>query len=354
MDIKYMVDSHLDIAWNAKNLNRDFLTSIDDWHETPEIEKTFGERLVSLPDLLAAGHRLIIATIYVMPEKALQVWNINPDSIKHYTTPAEAFVQGWEQLEYYKEVAARDDRVEIIYTAEQLNHFVANLDKGPKKLGILLSMEGADPIEQPEQLAKWADGGLRLVGPAWSGTRYSGGTWEPGPLTPDGFKLLVEMQRLGVMLDVSHMAEESFYQAMDAYQGTVIASHSNCRHFVNTDRQLTDDMIKRLVERQAVIGCVLFNLFLTGSSKADLEDVKRHIYHVCDIAGNSLSVGLGCDWDGGYSKEWIPAPLKGLSDIPMLAEALLRDRFSEEDVLNLFHRNWVRILGQGLANRDAL
>lgn len=350
MNFGYMVDSHEDIAWNVAALGRDFTKRVSEWTEDPTITRKGGQRLLSLPDLLEAKVRLIIGTIFVLPEKAAHSeWN---EGLIYYRNPAEAYAQGREQLEFYHALAARDERVQLIQSAAELNHFLANLDSEPKKLGIIISMEGADPITEPGQLSEWVGRGLRLVGPAWKGTRYCGGTDQPGPLTLEGYQLLAEMERQGVILDISHMAEESFYQSTEAYKGIVIASHSNCRHFVNTDRQLSDDMLKTLLARQAVIGVVLYNRFLTGSTEASLDDAIRHMSRICELAGHTNSVAIGTDWDGGFGAELIPKPMQKVSDLYMLADALLKHGYSEEDVNKIFHGNWVRILRQGLARFD--
>ncbi len=344
MDFQFAVDSHQDIAWNACSLGRDFTRGIKDWEEDPSITQAQGKRMVSLPDLLDARVRLVIGTIFALPESGKD-WN---KGIKYYRNPQEAYQLGQEQIEFYHSLAAKDKRFELLGSRQDLDRFLTKLEVQPEKLGIIISMEGADPITGPEQLEEWVKKGLRLIGPAWRETRYCGGTATPGPLKPAGFQLLAEMQRLGVILDVSHMAEESFYQAMEAYQGPVISSHSNCRHFVNTDRQLSDEMIKLLFQRQAVIGVVLYNKFLTGKPEATLEDALRHIDHLCQLAGDTTRVGIGSDFDGGFGSELIPSPMKGLKDLYLLAEALVKRGYSEKDVLNIFHGNWIRHLSESL------
>jgi membrane dipeptidase len=343
----YVVDSHLDIAWNA-SLGRDFLEPSASWRESVNDGARFGERLISLPDLLASKHRLIIGTIFVLPNRAASMWEgVN------YSTPEEAHEQGMWQLHFYTELAKTNPNVTLIRSRPELVNYLEEINDGAQKLGIIISMEGADPITQPSELKRWFDEGLRLIGPSWKATRYGGGTGEPGPLTSEGWQLLAEMQKLGVILDVSHMAEETFYNALDAYKSTIIASHSNCRHFVNTDRQLSDDMIRRLVEREAVIGVVLYDNFLVPKSegrKATLEDVVRQMSRIAELAGSTDNIAIGTDWDGGFGGESIPAPLTGVSDMFLLGEALLKHNFSEADVRKILYGNWTRILLKALPN----
>lgn len=341
----YMVDSHEDIAWNV-SVGRDFLEPAASWRKRVNDGEKYGERLVTLPDLLESPIRLIIGTIFVLPNRAASLWE-SPN----YHNNAEAHEQGQAQLDFYVNLAkTHPDKVTLIRTKPELQAHIAEVEAGVAKLGLIISMEGADPITAPQELESWVAQGLRLIGPAWKSTIYCGGTGEPGPLTPLGYQLLQEMERLGVILDVSHMAEETFYNSLDAYKGTVIASHSNCRHYVNTDRQLSDDMIRRLVERDAVIGLVLYDRFLVGAAngKSNLEDAVRHISHICEIAGDTDAVAIGTDWDGGFGAELIPAPMQDVRDLPMLAETLLKHGFDENAVRKIFHGNWLNILQRSL------
>ncbi|HYB67108.1 MAG TPA: membrane dipeptidase [Candidatus Acidoferrales bacterium] len=217
-------------------------------------------------------------------------------------------------------------------------------------------MEGADPIVTPKQAQEWFDAGVRIVGPAWHGTRYAGGTRMPGPLTGLGRELMKEMERTGLILDMSHMAEASFFEALELFHGPVVASHSNCRSIVPTDRQLSDEMISALVARGGVIGTVLFNKFLqpdwkeTGAikSKVTLSDVVKHIRHMCDLAGDRLHVGIGSDFDGGFGAESIPAELDTAADLQKVGEALGDAGFSQTDIDNILGRIWIRLLRRAL------
>jgi membrane dipeptidase len=215
-------------------------------------------------------------------------------------------------------------------------------------------MEGADPIRAPAEVEQWFADGLRLVGLAWKGTRYSGGTDMPGPLTPLGKDLLKEMERVGLILDVTHMAEESFWQALEHFHGPVIASHSNCRVFAPSDRHLSDHMIHALAERDAVIGIVPANFFLDGTwnrhnrFKIGLDQMVRHIDHICQLTGNALHVGLGSDIDGGFGRDETPEELDTVADLAKLADALRQKDYKEEDIIRIMGGNWQRFLERSL------
>ena len=229
-----------------------------------------------------------------------------------------------------------------------------------RPLGIIITMEGADPIRTPAEVPAWYAGVLRVVAPAWSGTRYSGGTAAPGPLTSAGRMLLQEMERVGLMLDVSHMAEESFWQALEQFQGHIIASHSNCRAITPTDRHLTDDMIRALIQRDGVIGVVPFNLFLhpawsrTQRFPIGLEHLVRHIDHICQISGNTYHVGLGSDIDGGFGRDEMPVELETVADLSRLASTLASMGYEDNDIHNIFHGNWQRFFLTALPGSASL
>jgi membrane dipeptidase len=217
-------------------------------------------------------------------------------------------------------------------------------------------MEGADPIRRPDVGAEWYRAGVRIVGPAWSATRYSGGTNAPGPLTQEGRALMREMGDAGLALDVSHMAEQSFWEALELFDGTVIASHSNCRALVpgpREDRHLSDAMIQALIDRDAVIGLVLYNRFLIsgwtleqGKSAVGLDVVVRHVDHICQIAGDARHVAIGSDFDGGFGSEGIPRELDSIADMPRIGDALRSAGFGEADVAAVLGGNWLRKLDQ--------
>ena len=119
-------------------------------------------------------------------------------------------------------------------------------------------MEGADPIVDVGQAAAWWELGLRSVNLAHYGkSRYAVGTGADGPLTADGIQLLKEFEELGMILDATHLSDTSFQQALDCFSGPVLASHNNCRALVPHQRQFSDDQIRRLIERGAVIGAAL-------------------------------------------------------------------------------------------------
>jgi len=178
----------------------------------------------------------------------------------------------------------------------------------------------------------------------------------PGPLTEAGRELMRELAKSRLILDISHMSDESFFQALDLFPGTVIASHSNCRAIVPTDRQLSDDMIRALIARDGVIGAVFNNPFLVSGwaeagrvkSQVTLSHVVQHIQHICNIAGDVLHVAVGSDWDGGFGVESTPAEIDTVADLGKLSLVLSGSGFSGGDVRGVMGRNWARILMKAL------
>lgn len=341
-----IVDAHEDIAWNKLALNRDFRESVTEKRRREGLTPAHGEgsAMVGFPELLSGNVRLVFSTIYVaMARPDRTGWG------KTYSSPQEAHDQALEQLAYYEELAT-DPKIVIVRTKGDMEKVLKTEDQ----LGLVILMEGADPIVTPAEAGDWFEKGVRIVGPAWSQTRYSGGTRAPGGLTSLGRELMPHLENVGMILDVSHMAEQSFFDAMELFHGNVIASHSNCRAYVNTDRQLSDEMIRTLVSRDGVIGSVIYDNFLVPDwdktavkDAVTFQDVLRHMRHICDIAGDARHVGIGTDFDGGYGMESTPKEVDTVADLQKLADALSSD-FSDEDINNILGGNWIRLLRRAL------
>lgn len=266
---------------------------------------------------------------------------------------------GLAQLAWYEQLAATEPPpgVRLIRTRVELVALRRDWDAATtaeaRPVGMVLLMEGADPLPAPAAVRDYYARGLRILGTSWHGTRYGGGTREPGPLTALGRELLGEMARLGMILDVSHMAEETFWQALDAFPGRVIASHSNCRVYTPTDRHLSDEMIRALAARDAVIGTVLANSFLQGGWKTGdplltLDAVVRHVDHICQLTGSARHCAIGSDFDGGFGVESTPAELDSVADLGRIGEALAAQGYSADDVAGILGGNWLRLLAEAL------
>lgn len=350
-----VVDAHLDLAMNALMWNRDLALGA---HETRELERAEGMTgkgrvagTVGLPDLRSGEIGLVFATVIARK-------NHGQNSDIDFRTHEIAFAQAQGQLAYYRELE-RQGVIRLIRSAGDLGEWRAAWEANPSSapFGFVLLMEGADPIVRPEQARLWWEDGLRIVGPVHYGpSAYAFGTGSAGPLTEKGRALLGEMDALGIMLDVSHLTDQSFHEALDRFQGPVLASHSNCRALVPGDRQLDDAMIDRMIERDGVIGAVMDAWMLqpnwergvTTNEGVSLANVVDQIDHVCQLAGNCRHAAIGTDLDGGYGTEQTPRDLDTIADVQKIPD-LLRDRgYGEEDIAAIMHGNWLRLLERGL------
>ncbi len=348
-----IVDAHIDLAYNALH-GHDLRLPLAKLRDTAigRQMSARGETLtVSLPALKEGNVAVAFGTLFVLPANA-------PGDLRGrgYTNAEEAHRRAFQQVEYYRLLEA-DGLIRPIGDLTDLHALMAAEEQHDpaRPLGLVLLMEGADPIRTPAELGWWVEQGVRIVGPAWTATRYSGGTAAPGPLTALGRELLSELAAVGAALDVSHMADESFWQAIRGFHGPVIASHSNCRGLVPGDRQLSDDMIRAIADRDGVIGVVPFNRFLDptwtphhGKAALGLDVLVRHIEHICEVAGGVRHVGLGTDLDGGFGREAIPAELDSCVDLPLIGVALLAAGWRSEEVEAVLGGNWLRWLAQSL------
>jgi membrane dipeptidase len=346
-----VVDAHQDIAYNALGFGRDYRQPVllTRAHENRPMAQS---ATLGLPDALLGRVAVTFATLFVEP-RARQSLSEMPEMDLTYGDAQEANRKAMLQLDYYHRLADEDKRVRLIHTAKDLDAVLETWQPersiGQRQQGFVILMEGADPIIEPKEFEAWYERGVRIVGPAWSGTRYSGGTSAPGPLTPEGRRLLEVMASFNALLDLSHMAEDAFYEALDLYPGTIIASHSNPRKFRDTDRHLSDAMIRRLAERDGVMGVVLFNRFLTerwtpGDAKnsVKLSVAADVIDHVCQVTGNTSHIGIGSDLDGGFGWGAVPDELDSVMDLLQIA-ALLQERgYAMSDVEAIMGGNMLR------------
>ena len=215
-------------------------------------------------------------------------------------------------------------------------------------------MEGAEGVRSPEELEAWWEWGLRIIGPAWIGTRFCGGTREPGPMTKEGFALLEGMAAFGFTLDISHMDTKASLQALDVYPGRIIASHANAAALLKGDdsnRHLIDDVIHQLLERDGIIGITFFNRFLNpewrsgeNRQKVGLHHIVNQIDYICQFAGNALHTGLGSDLDGGFGLRSSPAELETIADLQKIVPLLAAKGYTDEDITAIMGENWLNHL----------
>ena len=334
-----IVDAHLDLSYNAVLRGRDVTQ--------PAVEQPAADNeiaTVGLPDLRRGGVGLVCATIFCSPNSY--------GKRQGYTTAHEAHAQATRQWDWYQR---QIDAGELRLVCNRQELPPPEIATRQSQIPFILLLEGADAFRAPEDVRWWYDQGLRIVGLSWRKTRMAGGTGFPGPITPEGRTIVGAMDELRMIHDTSHLADDSFWQLLDATDGPVIASHSNCRAIVPTDRQLSDDMIKALIKRNAVIGVNFYDEFLMppdhyGKRRCTINDLLAHMKRICDLAGSASHLGLGTDMDGGLGRDQIPQEFTTIADLPRLADALSAASFSDTDIQNIMGQNWLDFFRRALPN----
>ena len=354
-----IVDAHLDLAYNALTFGRDYLQTVEQIRATEAKLPAHDIATVSFRQLKEAGVGLVFGTIFVLPATSSNLMSREMRSVYHDAQSAHRL--GMEQLDYYRRlVDVEQNRLRLVTDTGSLEEVLkSNEEEEQPLLGIVPLMEGADPIREPQELELWVEKGLRVIGLAWDDTRYAAGAWRESRhgLTKEGRALLEVMAQYGLILDLTHMNEKASLEALDHYEGPVVATHSNARVLVSGERQLSDNQIRLLGERNGVIGIVLFNRFLrAGYEKGDpkalvtLDHVLAHIDHICQILGDARHVGLGTDFDGGVGAADIPAELDSSADLPLIAGKLRAYGYEEADIIAIMGGNWIHLLRSSFTN----
>jgi membrane dipeptidase len=349
----FLIDAHLDLSMNALEWNRDLRASIQEINDREKYltdKPDRGKATVSLEELRKGNIGLVVATQiarYVDKSSTLPGWN----------SPEQAWAQTQGQLAYYKALEREGELLPIRNLEElkgHVNYWESSKD-AKKKIGYILSLEGADSIVSVEYLEIAHAYGLRALGPAHYGPgRYAQGTNATGGLGPMGRELLAKMKELNIILDATHLCDDSFWETMEHFDGPVWASHQNSRALVDHNRQFTDPQFKELFARKAVIGMPLDAWMMipnwvrgestpqnTGLTLAHMID---HLDHICQLAGNTNHVGLGTDLDGGFGREQCPSDLETIADLQKIPEILSKRGYSEMDIQKICHQNWLNFL----------
>jgi len=351
-----IVDSHLDLAFNALHLRRDLTQAASSVRETDAaaVREEFGTSTVTLPELRRGRIGIVFGTIMVRIDPA------GSYAGSGMRVQTQCYGAGRGHAAYY-EVLERAGEIRIIRTARDLEEHArlwkTAVDTAKTPLGVVLAMESSDPIMDPEQVEHWHGIGLRCA----SLSHYGVGSWAHGTRTEGGLfsrarGLLEAFERRGIILDVTHLTDPGFREALDIYHGPVLASHHNCRALVPGQRQLDDDMLRALIERDAVIG-TSFDLWMLDTRfergkknprRVGLEAVADHIDHVCQLAGSSRHAAIGSDLDGGFGVEQSPTGLDTIADVRDLAAVFDRRGYKHADQESIFSGNWIRLLGRVL------
>ncbi len=350
----FTIDAHLDLSMNAMEWNRDLtrpVAEINAREQGMTDKPDRGNATVSLPELRKGNVGLVVATQiarFVEPDNPLPGWH----------SPQQAWAHTQGQLAWYSAMEKQGELKQIRNWQELQAHLAywnAGEDKSQKAIGYILSLEGADSIVSLDYLETAYENGLRALGPAHYGPgRYAFGTDASLPLSQQGKDLLRKMEELGIILDATHLCDLAFWDALDHFQGPVWASHNNCRALVDHNRQFSDEMIKALIARGAVIGGVFDAWMLSpgwirGEStpkerNVTLATLLDHLDHICQLAGNANHIGIGSDLDGAFGKEQCPSDLETIADLQKIPGLLRARGYSEEDIQKVMHGNWLRFL----------
>lgn len=326
-----IVDAHLDLAYGALELGRDLTLPLE------EIRKrdpgTKGIPTVTLPALREGGVALVFATLFASPGK--------------FPDPEMAHRAALAQLDVYRRWQDAGWVRLVTNKAELEAHLKAW--ESDRVTGLVLLMEGAEPVREPQEVSFWAEQGVRLIGPSWNRTRYAGGTREPSGLTELGRELLAAMQEHRLALDLSHMDEQAVVEAFELWRGPLCATHSNPRALLGgserplANRHLSDETIRTIALRGGIVGVVLYNLFLDpawsrGMARVPLSVVQTHLEHNAGLVGWE-HLGIGSDFDGGFGRDENPEGLDQPGDL-----AKIGDLLSAEARAGVLGENWLRWL----------
>lgn len=360
MTVPLIFDAHLDLSMNAMEWNRDIRLSQVEIRRRELGMKDLPDRTrntVCLPEMRKGRIGLCVAT-------QIARFSGRFSSLPGWKSPEQAWAQTQGQLAWYRTMEDCGQMVQLRTWTDVERHaelwsHATEEETAQLPIGYLLSLEGADSILSWKHLEKAREDGLIALGPVHYGPGiYGHGTDDEGPLTARGRELIKQISRLGIILDVTHLCDESFWDAMDLYEGPLWASHHNCRALADWNRQLADDQIKELVQRGAVIGMAFDAIMMVHgwvhkrSTPQDfqlkMEKICEHIDHICQIAGNANHVGIGTDLDGGYGTEQTPMDLDSIADLHKLVAPLEARGYSEAEINGIFSGNFLRFLREHL------
>ena len=347
-------DAHLDLALNAIEWNRDLTKSLAEIRATESHLRDKPDRsrgTVCLSEMRRGRVAVCVAT---------QLARLEHDAyspVFGWRSPAQAWAMTQAQLAWYRAMEEAGEMVSI----RDVPSLDAHLEKwnapdaARLPIGYILSLEGADSLISLAHLERAHANGLRVIGPAHYGPGvYAQGTSTEGGFPARGIELLREAARLGMILDVTHLSDACFWQALDLYQGPVWASHHNARALVPHQRQLSDEMFRALADRGAVVGVTFDAWMMTPgwqrgqttpqSAQLHLEKAAEHLDHFCQLAGNARHVGLGSDLDGAFGTEQTPLDLDSIADLQKLPALLQNRGWSADDIGGVMHGNFLRFV----------
>ncbi len=365
-----IVDAHEDLAFNALLYGRDYRRSayaIREDEQGAGLSERRGNCMLGVPELLQAGVAVVFATIYTLPQS-----HAGKDE-RGYRTREEARDEALRQFELYQRWIAEDDRLTWVRSKRELSALRARQMK-PKAagedsaapdsahpnsaapdskacVGIVLLIENADCIVEVAEVGDWHARGVRVIGPAWHRNAYTGSSGEPGPLTAAGEKLLAELDRTGMALDISHLSDEAMRQVFTLFKGPICSSHANPRAIADKPRQLPSWALTEIGRREGVAGIMPVNWALDaawepkdGKQVVTLRRVAEAVTAAAELAGGFQHIGLGSDFDGGFGADSCPLEIETIADLPRLSKSLAEAGVPDDAIASVMGGNWLRWL----------
>ena len=330
----------------AKALHREILT-LDSHCDTPMFFPQGVHFEQRDPKVLYDLHKMTDGKQDAVTMVAYLPQHPKPGELPEGMSPRQYADSIFDQIEAI--VAHESDYVALARTPQQLYE-----NKAMGKKSIMLGIENGLAIEDDiRNIAHFAQRGIVYITLCHNGDNAicdsARGTQTHGGVSAFGEQVIGEMNRLGVMVDLSHGAETSFFDALSISQTPIVCSHSNCKALCDVPRNLTDAQLKALAQAGGVAQITLYHGFLRKEGEADIRDAMAHLNHAIDVMGID-HVGLGTDFDGDGG-------IKGLADASELINfttALLRKRFSKADIKKIWGENWLRVMRQvQAAKQDA-
>ena len=322
----------------AKALHREILT-LDSHCDTPMFFPQGVHFEQRDPKVLYDLHKMTDGKQDAVTMVAYLPQHPKPGELPEGMSPRQYADSIFDQIEAI--VAHESDYVALAKTPQQLYE-----NKAMGKKSIMLGIENGLAIEDDiHNIAHFAQRGIVYITLCHNGDNAicdsARGTQTHGGVSAFGEQVIGEMNRLGVMVDLSHGAETSFFDALSISQTPIVCSHSNCKALCDVPRNLTDAQLKALAQAGGVAQITLYHGFLRKEGEADIRDAMAHLNHAIDVMGID-HVGLGTDFDGDGG-------IKGLADASELINfttALLRQRFSKADIKKIWGENWLRVMRQ--------
>lgn len=357
--MRLLIDGHLDLAWNALSWKRDLrlpLATIQDREHGIDDRPGRGCSTVALPEMRQAGIAICLATLMARVSHTAKP-ALHGETLD-YPNQDIAYAVAQGQLAYYKRMSEKGE-LRILHNQADLDDHWQQWEMSNEHVreslpvGVIIAMEGCDPIVNHEQVERWHADGLRFPALVHYGiSSYAVGSGEEGPLTDRGRRLLEEFERFGMVLDATHLSDKSFFDAMEAFGGTVVASHQNCRALVPGQRQFSDEHIQQIISHNGLLGTafdawMLYPNWKRGETTRDVVSIEAaadHIDHICQLAGNANHAAIGSDLDGGFGTEQTPTGLDSVLDLQRLDAILEKRGYSDADINAVFHGNWLRVI----------